>query len=142
MQRLTQAGILLLLLPACQAPPQPPARQGSGVFLPLTTAPPAGVTESSATASLTGRLVVAGGCVRVEDLETGEPTTVLWHHDTQLVQTRSGYSLVNRRTGVTRPIGEVVQFGGGGIRRDAVEREYAEIARRCGGPYATGWLSG
>lgn len=141
MKLLTAAKFLSLVLLGCQAPQQSSKWGGPDVLLPLTRAPKPGAIESGATAAFTGRLILSEGCVRVVDPATNRAVTVLWHHETELIESGAGYGLRNRRTGITRQVGEIVRFGGGGIRREAVEMEYPEIAARCGDPYLSGWLS-
>lgn len=112
------------------------------VFLPLLDPPASGFDEIRLTAGYAGALVVDRGCVRVAAASGGEVLTVVWHRSTELGRGASGLMLRNAHTGRVYPFGQPIRFGGGEMARDFAERQYPEVAARCGPPYASGWLPG
>lgn len=80
------------------------------------------------------------GCVRVAGAGSSGFTTVLWHRGAELERDGSGYFLRNAHTGAIYRFGQRIDFGGGQASREWIERQYPEIAKRCGPPYASGWL--
>lgn len=85
-------------------------------------------------ALLTGPLVLDEGCIKVGTV------TVLWHSEVQLVQ-KGPPILRDTSTGRTYRIGDEVRVGGGSGDPGTVDREYAEVAKRCGPPYFNGYFS-
>lgn len=115
-------------------------RGGSGEpFLPLLDQVPEEQDEVFLTAALGGVPVVEQGCVRITSSE-GATRTVLWHRGTELGRDATGYFLRNTATGTAYHFGQQMVFGGGEMPKDWAERGYPEIAKRCGPPYASGWL--
>lgn len=111
-------------------------------FLPQLDPPPPGFDEIRLTALSSGTLEVVRGCVRVAHGGASRFTTVLWHQGTELDRDGSGYFLRNAHTGTIYRFGQRIEFGGGTAPREWIERRYPETARRCGPPYASGWLPG
>lgn len=91
-------------------------------------------------ARASGTLEMVRGCVRVADAGPSGFTTVLWHRGTELGRDGSGYFLRNAHTGTIYRFGQRIEFGGGEASREWIERQYPKIAKRCGPPYASGWL--
>ena len=110
-----------------------------GAYLPKLPTPPLGVEPIRLTGSVGGKLVVNGGCVKLRQSD-GTLLTVLWHHETDLAKSpRAG--LINNNTGRFYPLGATVGVGGGYLSEDRATVLYPAVAKRCGGPYATGWFT-
>jgi hypothetical protein len=92
------------------------------------------------TASSSGVLKIVRGCVRVSAGQPSRLVTVLWHRGTELHRDQAGYFLRESYSGATYRFGERFEFGGGTASQDWIEREYPDVAKRCGPPYASGWL--
>ena len=109
------------------------------ILLPrLAPAPVAGTEDVRLQALLIGRLTVDRGCIKVEN--SGQMVTVLWYSEVQLAQ-KSPAMLRDSSTGRTYRIGDQVRVGGGSGDPGTVNREFPEVARRCGPPYVVGYFS-
>lgn len=104
-------------------------------FLPLL-APR--MDEIALTAAVTGRLVVERGCVKLAHGE--RTTTVIWERGTELARDASGLFLRETHSGRVVRFGVETQFGGGQQSESYTAQAYPEVARRCGPPYASGWI--
>ncbi|MFX1724038.1 hypothetical protein [Stenotrophomonas sp. AS1] len=113
---------------------------GGEPFLPLLNPPPPGQEEVYLTAALGGVPVIERGCVRIASPAGDRSRTVLWHRGTELGKDSQGYYLLNARTGTRYRFGTVIAFGGGEMPADWAAQSYPEAVRRCGPPYASGWL--
>ena len=135
MKRSHYLTFILLVAAGCAA------RVGSGeIFLLLLDPAPAGQDEIYLTAALGGVPVVERGCVRIASPSGDRSRTVLWHRGTELGRDATGYYLRNAKTGTLYRFGQKISFGGGEMPQEWAERGYPEIAKRCGPPYASGWL--
>jgi len=124
--------LLALTLVACE-------RLEPSVLLPLQKPQPPG-GELFFTASFHGVPIVERGCVRVKDAVDGVTRTVLWHGGTELGKDGTGYFLRSAETGRSYSFGSVVTFGGGEAEEKAIAREYPQVFKKCGPPFALGYL--
>ena len=128
--------VALLLFGCAHSQPEHPRP-----FFPQLASPPPGLEEVWLTAAFEGTLVVADGCVKVRSLDGQLDTTVLWYQGIELVRDKSGLSIQNIHTGETARFNVPAKFGGGDASDEHVQRNYPEVARRCGPPYAVGYPS-
>lgn len=136
MKHFWQIATTCLAVSGCASPPHDGA-----AYLPQLDAPQQGAEEIYLTAAFSGTLTMVRGCVKVASDTTPGITTVIWHRGTELHQDRSGYFLRNSRTGAIYRVGQRIEFGGGEMPQKWTERQYPEVSKRCGPPYASGWLS-
>lgn len=116
-------------------------RQATTVpFLPMLGPTPAGAEEVYLTGMFAGELVIDRGCVRVRSASAGQTRTILWHRGTERGHDSAGYFLRDARIGKVVRFGTTFSFGGGEMPEEWVQRDYAEVARRCDPPYGSGWL--
>jgi hypothetical protein len=83
-------------------------------------------------------LVIEDGCVKLRG-SRGPARTILWYQGIKLDRDEKGLLVRNTFTGGITRFGENAEFGGGGAPDEYVQREYPEVARRCGSPYAFGY---
>lgn len=115
-------------------------RSAAEPFLPLLAPPPPGQEEIFLLAALGGVPVIHRGCVRIKGSPSGSIRTVLWHQGTELGRDTDGYFLRNAKTGSVYRFGQVISFGGGAMPAERAAARYPDVVRRCGPPYASGWL--
>lgn len=109
-------------------------------FLPMLPPPESGQDEIFLTAAFGGVLKVDQGCIKVASPNGHSTRTVLWHHGTELGRDASGMFLRNAKTGTVYRFGTPIEFGGGEMPDEWVRQRFQNVARRCAGPYASGWL--
>lgn len=126
--------LLLLSLSGCAGLP------GGKPFLPLLDPPEPGRDEIYLTAALGGVPVIERGCVRIHSPSADRSRTVFWHRGTELGRDAQGYYLRNAKTGTLYRFGTLISFGGGEMPPEWATQKYPEAVRRCGPPYASGWL--
>jgi hypothetical protein len=131
----TVVGLSFVLLGGCAskqaAQPLP--------FFPQVAPQPPGLEEIWLTAAFEGRLVVENGCVKVRSPKTQQGSTVLWYQGIELDRDRFGLFLRSSHTGNVTRFNTPVKFGGGAVSEEYIERDYPEVARRCGPPYFFGY---
>ena len=136
MKRIPLLALAVLLAAACSS-----LTSTDVAFLPKLDPPRPGLDDVRLTGAFSGVLVVERGCVRLLGRTPSSLTTVLWHNETELHRDGSGYFLRNSLTGTRYQFGRPIAFGGGQAQQEWIERQYPEVAKRCGPPYASGWLA-
>jgi len=135
MKILATVGLSFLTLVACSSD-----RVSSSLpFFPQVAPQPPGSEELWLLAAYRGKLVVENGCVRLRPLEGTHSTTVLWYQGIELDRDKSGLLLRGGRSGKITRFNTLSEFGGGEAPAEYIERDYPEVARRCGPPYAFGY---
>lgn len=113
-------------------------RAGSLPYLPMEAPPAPGTVGIALTARYVGRLVVEHDCVKLDGGR--QRTTLLWAPGTTIGRDSAGLFLRESHTGAVVRFGTELHVGGGEMPEDVVARAYPEVAQRCGGPYAQGWI--
>jgi hypothetical protein len=108
-------------------------------FFPQVAPPPPGLEEVWLTAAIDGKLVVENGCVKVRSPKAQQSSTVLWYQGIDLGRDKVGLFLRNSHTGNVTRFNVQAKFGGGSASAEHIRRDYPEVARRCGPPYAFGY---
>ena len=134
----TVVGLSLVLLGGCASKQ---AAQPLPLFPQVAPQPP-GLEEIWLAAAFEGVLVVENGCVKVRSPKTQQSTTVLWYQGVELDQDRFGLFLRSSHTSNVTRFNVAVTFGGGAASEAYIERDYPEVARHCGPPYALGYPAG
>ena len=136
MKIVATAAISLAFLSACASH----VLDESTPFFPKVAPPHAGTEQVMLTAAFRGEPIVERGCVKVRSPGSSSATTVLWYQGAELGRDAQGLFLRDQRSSRMVRFNEPANFGGGSAPSEYVERAYPEVARRCGGPYAFGYL--
>jgi hypothetical protein len=107
-------------------------------FFPQVAPQPPGLDEVWLLAAYRGEVIVENGCVKLRSPDGTLSTTVLWYQGVELDRDESGLLLRGPGGSITR-FNTLSEFGGGEASPEYVERDYPEVARRCGPPYAYGY---
>ena len=87
------------------------------------------------TALLIGDLVVENGCLRIQDVYTGQSRLVIWQADYYLTGNDGVLAVLDETGAVVAQVGERV-FMGGGEQSNVNEAEmHQPLPESCGGPY-------
>lgn len=110
-------------------------------FLPQVALQPPEIGEVWLTAAFDGKLMVESDCVKVRAPKAQRSTTVLWYQGMELHRDKEGLYLRSAHTGEIARFNVPVEFGGGSASAEHIRQAYPEVARRCGPPYAYGYLA-
>ena len=108
-------------------------------FFPQAAPQPPGLEEIWLLAAYRGEVIVEKGCVKLRSAGGARTTTMLWYQGIELAQDEAGLFLRGGPGGKITRFNTLSDFGGGEAQREHVERDYPEVARRCGPPYAYGY---
>ena len=135
MKNLATVGSVLLALVAC-------ASHQAGLplpFFPQVAPQPPGLDEVRLLGAYRGELIVENGCGKLRSPDGTHSTTVLWHQGVALERDESGLLFRSSPAGSITRFNTLSEFGGGEASPEYVERDYPEVAQRCGPPYASGY---